>query len=145
MCAEASKNPSQSTLSNRQGCAACGIVKKSGKRSCCARGGAWFKNCGDAGDGKFDHTWTEGIQACKGVASSISVKLSLKEYLLLEASAMAYTINTTLSQNATQQAQMNIYRTDSMPNTVTMNSKYHVGLAHVIAFISALLVIARVY
>ena len=46
-------------------CTQCGILKKSGKHSCCARGGAWFKNCGDAGDSNFDHTWVEGIQACK--------------------------------------------------------------------------------
>ena len=46
-------------------CTKCGTIKKSGKRSCCARGGAWFKNCGDAGDTKFDHTWVQGIQACK--------------------------------------------------------------------------------
>ena len=40
-------------------------MKKSDKRSCCARGGAWFKNCGDADETKFDHTWLEGIQACR--------------------------------------------------------------------------------
>ena len=28
-------------------------MEKSGKLSCCARGGAWFNNCGDAGDAKF--------------------------------------------------------------------------------------------
>ena len=47
------------------GCAKCGIIKKSGKYSCCAPGGAWFKDCGDAGDTNFDHTWTDGIQTCK--------------------------------------------------------------------------------
>ena len=46
-------------------CPKCGTTKKSGKLSCCARGGAWFKKCGDGGDTKFEHTWTEGIQACK--------------------------------------------------------------------------------
>ena len=46
-------------------CPRCGTINKSGKRSCCARGGAWFRNCGDAGNTKFDHTWVEGIQACK--------------------------------------------------------------------------------
>ena len=45
-------------------CPKCGITKKSSKRSCCARGGAWFKNCGDDSDSEFDHTWAEGIQAC---------------------------------------------------------------------------------
>ena len=45
-------------------CPKCNITKKSGTLSCCARGGAWFKNCGDVGDTQFDHTWAEGIEAC---------------------------------------------------------------------------------
>ena len=51
-------------ISARNGCAKCAAAKKSGKLSCCARGGAWFKKCGDIGDIKFDHTWAEGMQAC---------------------------------------------------------------------------------
>ena len=47
-------------------CPVCGTLVESGQLSCCARGGAWFGNCGGAGDAKFDHTWFEGIQACKG-------------------------------------------------------------------------------
>ena len=54
-------------------CPKCGIAKKSGKLSCCARGGAWFKKCGDAGSTKFDHTWAEGIQACERQFLSASV------------------------------------------------------------------------
>ena len=50
-------------------CLKCGTTKKSGKQSCCARGGDWFKQCGDAGDQKFDHTWAEGIQSCKRTLS----------------------------------------------------------------------------
>ena len=46
-------------------CPKCGTTKTSGRLSCCARGGAWFKNCGDVGDAKFSHSWIEGIQACK--------------------------------------------------------------------------------
>ena len=46
-------------------CPKCGTTKQFGKRSCCARGGTWFKNCGDAGDTKFDHTWAEGVEACQ--------------------------------------------------------------------------------
>ena len=45
-------------------CASCG-TNSVGKRSCCVLGGSWFGNCGDAGDSNFDHTWFEGIQACK--------------------------------------------------------------------------------
>ena len=48
-------------------CSKCGAnKKKAGQLSCCVKGGAWFKNCGDPGDSKFDHTWDEGIEACKG-------------------------------------------------------------------------------
>ena len=49
----------------------CGVTKKSGKHSCCAPGGSWFQNCGDFGDSKFDHTWDEGAEACKGKLSRI--------------------------------------------------------------------------
>ena len=50
---------------NSKGCPKCGTLKHSGKVTCCARGGAWFKNCGDFGDTRFDHTWAEGVDACK--------------------------------------------------------------------------------
>ena len=46
-------------------CPKCGTIKKSGKRNCCTRGGAWFKKCGDDGDATFDHTWSQGFQACE--------------------------------------------------------------------------------
>ena len=51
-------------------CPKCGTIKNSGRLSCCARGGAWFKSCGDVGDTQFDHTWTEGIRACKSTLST---------------------------------------------------------------------------
>ena len=47
-------------------CSKCGINEKSGKRSCCAPGGVWFKNCGSARNRTIDHTWVEGIEACRG-------------------------------------------------------------------------------
>ena len=46
-------------------CLTCGAIKKSGKLSCCARGGSWFGNCGATGNTKFQYSWYEGIQACK--------------------------------------------------------------------------------
>ena len=54
-------------------CPKCG-TKKSGKLSCCARGGAWFQKCGDVGDTNFDNTWVEGVHACNAFASSLSAK-----------------------------------------------------------------------
>ena len=55
-------------------CSKCGRSKKSGQLSCCTRGGTWFKKCGDIGDPKFAHTWSEGIQACTETASLFSSK-----------------------------------------------------------------------
>ena len=78
MHTDAYQAPSQSAISSSNGCWRCPRIKKSGKRSCCARGGAWFKNCGDDdGDMHFDHTWAEGILACNSLASSVSVKSEL--------------------------------------------------------------------
>ena len=46
-------------------CSRCGTIGKSGKMSCCGRGGSWFKSCGSSAHTKLQHTWYEGIQACK--------------------------------------------------------------------------------
>ena len=46
-------------------CPNCGMFKKSGRASCCAPGGTWYKNCGGTGENKFDHSWFEGVEACK--------------------------------------------------------------------------------
>ena len=51
-------------------CPKCGTIAKSGKISCCGRGGSWFGNCGSNGNAKLDHTWYEGIQACKTLSQS---------------------------------------------------------------------------
>ena len=39
--------------------------RKSGRVSCCAPGGAWFKNCGGLGSKFLNHRWSEGVKACK--------------------------------------------------------------------------------
>ena len=59
-------------------CPKCGMKKKSGKRSCCFSGGAWFKKCGEAGDANFDHSWMEGIRACEGVKAEAEAMLSFQ-------------------------------------------------------------------
>ena len=46
-------------------CPDCGIIHKSGKRSCCGHGGSWFGKCGISGHENNKHTWSEGIRACK--------------------------------------------------------------------------------
>ena len=54
-------------------CRKCGRIKKSGKSSCCGRGGSWFRKCGGAVNTKLHHTWYEGIQTCKTRSQSKSV------------------------------------------------------------------------
>ena len=53
------------TINTVSVCSRCGAINKSGERSCCGRGGSWFKNCGGADNTKLHHTWHEGIQVCK--------------------------------------------------------------------------------
>ena len=54
-------------------CPRCGTIGKSDKSSCCGRGGSWFRNCGGTGNTKLQHTWYEGIQACKARSQSKTV------------------------------------------------------------------------
>ena len=46
-------------------CPKCGTFAKSGRVSCCAPGGAWYKNCGRPGSRNTGHSWFEGTRACK--------------------------------------------------------------------------------
>ena len=52
-------------------CLKCGIIRRSGKASCCGQGGSWFQNCGGAGNKQVDHTWQEGIRVCKQQQSQV--------------------------------------------------------------------------
>ena len=54
-----------STIDRTITCPRCGAFQRSGKVSCCAPGGAWFKNCGGLGSKSVDHRWSEGVKACK--------------------------------------------------------------------------------
>ena len=63
--AAADKRPKTTKDPPAVACPKCGTIKNSGQRSCCVRGGTWFKKCGNPGEAKFDHTWFDGIQACK--------------------------------------------------------------------------------
>ena len=89
-------------LSSSNGCPKCSTIKKSGKHSCCARGGAWFKNCGDADDTQFDHTWAEGIEACKGFSDSVLIKIS-QQAILRNAGVIVNPLNVNQLRNNTQQ------------------------------------------
>ena len=46
-------------------CPNCGTFKKSGRISCCAPGGAWYRNCGGIENRDVGHSWQEGIRVCK--------------------------------------------------------------------------------
>ena len=54
-----------STIDGTIMCPRCGTFRKSGRVSCCAPGGAWFKNCGGLRNKNIDHRWSEGVKACK--------------------------------------------------------------------------------
>ena len=51
-------------------CSKC-ATNRTGKLSCCVRGGSWFKTCGNP-DSNSEHTWDEGILACEGKSKSTS-------------------------------------------------------------------------
>ena len=38
--------------------------------SCCGRSGSWIKECGGARHTRLQHTWYEGIQACRAQSQS---------------------------------------------------------------------------
>ena len=114
-------------------CPKCGTTKKSGKRSCCAPGGAWFKKCGDAGDTQFDHTWAEGIQACKGVVSSVSAESSLQG-MRGHGGVIVYPLNNSIKRNR------NVPGADSMSNA---DSKVGDGITGVIFCASALSIVSH--
>merc|ERR1712037_324506 len=54
-------------------CPKCSTFEKSGRLSCCAPGGAWYRNCGGAGKRDVDHRWFEGVQACKRTTTTMSL------------------------------------------------------------------------
>ena len=128
--AEAPMRKSLSLVSSNSECVKC-VINKDGKQSCCSRGGTWFKNCGDPGDTKFDHTWVEGIQACKGDENSVLVESSLE--------IIAGALDTTQIQNATQQ-QTSILRTSSVFNAGS-NSSVYIGIKKVIIYVCVMFVI----
>ena len=71
-------------------CPKCGIAKISGRLSCCARGGAWLRKCGDAGDSNFDHTWIEGIRACQSEFPRVPVLRMNVWWLITRGATLAW-------------------------------------------------------
>merc|ERR1712147_327995 len=54
-------------------CPKCGTFKKSGRPSCCAPGGSWYKNCGAANNNRVDYKWTDGALACENPPATTTV------------------------------------------------------------------------
>ena len=113
-------------------CPKCGTIKKSGKLSCCARGGSWFKNCGDNGDSKFEHTWVEGVQACNDITSvSLSLKAQVQSMLHNETGIAQ-------ERNAVR------YRgneSSAASHCVRRNSKGYDEISSIVAFTNLLIII----
>ena len=136
VCTEApTTTTSLSTPSISIGCVKCGVIKKSGKRSCCARGGDWFKNCGHAGDTQFNHTWIEGVRACDGVVSAVLVESPLQA-MLHQVGITVPPLNTTL-RPITGHHQADSSRPVNMFNVGVANSEGCVRLAQVVVCMCA--------
>ena len=113
-------------------CPKCAAIKKSGKLSCCAPGGAWFNNCGFSSNSKTEHTWFEGVQACKNVVSLFSGK---------EESQFILVNQTIATQHVNDVDQQTIDSTLAVAYDVpTGNSKYNDQLLHIVVFISILFI-----
>ena len=57
------------------------MVHKSGKLSCCARGGSWFGSCGSGGSAQVRHTWSEGFRVCEARQFHDSVGQEVRDSL----------------------------------------------------------------
>ena len=118
-------------------CARC-ATNKAGKRSCCARGGAWFKKCGDVGGTQFDHTWVEGMQACKSVMLPVESPVS---HHVEDLRVIVFPLRTAQPQNSTQ-LEGEIFRpVMSMSNVGSTDSKD--GLGKIVVCIFGLFIIVN--
>ena len=108
-------------------CSKCAVTKKSGRLSCCAPGGAWFNNCGTSDNSNTDHTWFEGLQACKDVGS----------LLLVKAESQSIAVN----QTTTTQQLNGVEHHVTDPTFPTRNSKDNDKLLHHIVIFTIVLLI----
>ena len=126
------------SFTSTSSCAKCGTIKKSGKRSCCARGGAWFKNCGTDDDTKFDHTWIEGINSCIAFGSS-DLLTTTKKVVPLHARFFAHPMNTSQMRSSNQE-DTNVHHASSMSNDGTANPGRFVELTQITVFIYGVII-----
>ena len=130
-----------STSRASTGCAKCGTVKRSGKFSCCSRGGAWFKNCGNIGDARFNHTWTEGIQVCRDFKRSIPNALSIPD-MPNNVGVINNATNGTHTPYYSNQGHTNNNPPGSMSNTLT-DTKGSVDVAGIAVCVCILFILTR--
>ena len=123
-------------------CPRCGTIAKSGQMSCCGRGGSWFKSCGGAGNTKLQHTWYEGIQACKarsqfkafighqlnaaqqkGTGSSQSADMTSYKEVIAATKTLTFTlVNTSTSILDTTSIVTSTYTSDNVPITTSVHT-----------------------
>ena len=132
-----------STVKDSSGCRKC-AANKAGKFTCCARGGAWFKKCGDVGETKFDHTWIEGVQACTGFVTPVSVTLPLKA-VPRRVGIFVFPRNVHQPRNNTStQQQKKAFRTDGDSNAGIKHFEHFVGATKVVTFVYILFLVSTV-
>ena len=73
------------SVHNRVKCQNCGKFKRSGRHSCCAPGGSWYRNCGGDDDTNVDHRWSEGVKACRG---EFEVEIEIEIEFAIEVESM---------------------------------------------------------
>ena len=134
---EVSAMTSPSMVRSKETCSTCATIKKSGVLSCCARGGTWFKNCGDESNTQFAHTWSEGIQACKAFAISFALNVPLED-MIRHVEVYSRPIDSNKPRNNTQQ-QTDNYRSIGISNAENSKLEGRVGLSQVFVCISILL------
>ena len=132
---EAPERTTVPTVASKE-CPKCGTIKKSGKLSCCGRGGTWFRKCGAVGDTNFDNTWVEGINACDSFANP---------YLTQALARARHDRTTSQSTSTTEQRHaaeqdVGIYRPSNLSDSDAADCKEHAFLAKIVVLISSLLV-----
>ena len=116
-------------------CSKCGTMRKSGKRSCCAPGGAWYKNCGSADNAKVGHTWLEGLQTCRDYSGSSSLQSQAK----LRQEQTWVESNVTHERNDTHQHIVHSPDANTSGDETTDCESFH-SLARVVSLISFLFI-----
>ena len=136
------KTPAGMTAAIVSVCPKCGTIVKSGKRSCCGRGGSWFTNCGGADNTKLHHTWYEGIQTCEARSKSKTVidqQLNFAEqkgtdssqgadmlnYKVVVATTKTFTfapVNTSTPTLDTTSIVTSLYTSDNVSNTKSVHT-----------------------